>query len=114
MFAQVDQLGGVDLPMLKLASMLSPWVGGLMGLVIFAMILNTAVGMLYSFSARLFSGSVRRFRIGVLLSGVAAFLLSFVGFIALVGTVYPFFGYLGFVLMACTLVAWWRIRRDVR
>ncbi|MDO4683521.1 MAG: hypothetical protein Q4B17_12160 [Lautropia sp.] len=114
MFAQVDHLGGVDLPMLKLASMVSPWVGGLMGLVIFGMILNTAVGMLYSFSVRLFSGSAQRFRVGVVLSGIAAFLLSFVGFIALVGTVYPFFGYLGFVLMACTLVAWWRLKRTGR
>jgi uncharacterized membrane protein YkvI len=27
-----------------------------------------------------------------------------------VGTVYPFFGYLGFVLMAATLIGWLRMK----
>ncbi len=111
MFVKIDQLGDVDMPMLALASQISPWVGALMGLVVFAMILNTAVGMLYAFSARVMTPGTRGFRIGTAVVGLAAFAFSFVGFIKLVGTVYPFFGYLGFVLMACTLLAWWRQRR---
>ena len=42
------------------------------------------------------------------MTGVAAFVCSLVGFISLVGEVYPFFGYLGFVLMAAVLLGWVR------
>lgn len=110
MFMQGDSLGGVAMPMLALASQISPTVGVLMGTVVFAMILNTAVGMLYAFVARILPADTLRFRAGAAIAGVLAYAFSFIGFIKLVGTVYPFFGYLGFVLMACTLVAWVRRR----
>jgi len=35
---------------------------------------------------------------------------SLVGFISLVGQVYPLFGYLGFLLIAAVLIGW--LRRD--
>lgn len=110
MLARADELGGVAMPMLLIASQLSPFIGIVMGIVIFGMILNTAVGVLYSFSARLLEPGSARFRWGTIAAGVLAFLGSLVGFIKLVGTVYPFFGYLGFVLMACVLVGWFRMR----
>lgn len=110
MFARVNELSGVAMPMLMLAQQSSPLVGWFMGLTIFAMILNTSVGVLYSFSARVFTPGTRTFQIGTVIAGIAAFGLSFIGFIKLIGTVYPFFGYLGFFLMAATVLAWWRIR----
>lgn len=108
MFARVDDLGGVAMPMLLLASQLSPMLGVAMGIAIFGMILNTAVGVLYSFSARILEPGTPRFRWGTIAAGILAFLGSLFGFIQLVGTVYPFFGYLGFVLMVCTFIGWWR------
>jgi len=110
MFARVDELGGIAMPMLLLATQLSPVVGIIMGVAIFGMILNTAVGVLYSFSARLLEPGTARFRWGTVAAGVLAFIGSLAGFINLVGTVYPFFGYLGFVLMICTLIGWFRIK----
>src|SRR3546814_2446667 len=98
MYARADELGGVAMPMLLLAEQLSPIMGIVMGIAIFGMILNTAVGVLYSFSARLLEPGTARFRWGTIVAGVLAFVGSLVGFIKLVGTVYPFFGYLGFVL----------------
>jgi len=111
MFARVDEMGGIAMPMLLLASQMSPIVGAVMGIAIFGMILNTSVGVLYSFSARVLEPGTARFRWGTVVAGVLAFLGSLAGFIKLVGTVYPFFGYLGFVLMICTLIGWLRIKK---
>lgn len=110
MFAQVDKLSGIALPMLLMATHIAPWLGIIMGLAIFGMILNTAVGVLYSFSARLFQPGTARFRSGTIIAGVLAFLGSLAGFIQLVGTVYPFFGYLGLILIAATITGWLRHR----
>lgn len=110
MFARVDDLAGVPMPTLMLATELSPILGAVMAVVIFGMILNTAVGVLYSFVARFFEPETPNFRWGAIASGILALLGSFFGFINLVGTVYPFFGYLGFVLIVCTIIGWWRLR----
>lgn len=45
---------------------------------------------------------------------IAAFVFSLVGFIHLVGEVYHFFGYLGFVLMAAVLLGWVRRARQAQ
>ena len=90
-------------------------IGALMGAImcvfIFGMIGNTAVGMLYSFLARLLPAGTRSFRLGAVAAGVAAFICSLIGFISLVGQVYPLFGYLGFLLIAAVLIGWLRLGR---
>lgn len=111
MLARVDDIANVPMPTLMLAMELSPLLGVIMAVVIFGMILNTAVGVLYSFVARFFEPETTAFRLGAIGSGALALLGSFFGFIALVGTVYPIFGYLGFVLMVCTVIGWWRLRQ---
>ena len=82
-----------------------------MSLAIFGMILNTAVGMLYAFVARILPAGGAPFRLGTSVAGIAALAGSFVGFIKLVGVVYPIYGYIGFLLMGCTLVCWLRSAR---
>ncbi len=108
MFAQVTELKDVPMPMLLLASKMSPLLGAIMGITIFGMILNTSVGVFYSFSVRLFTPGTAGFVWGTIATAALAFAGSFVGFIKLVGTVYPLFGYLGFVLMVFTILGWWR------
>ena len=98
--------------MLSIATQISPWLGNLMSLVIFGMILNTAVGMLYAFMARIVPANTRQFRVGTAIAGVVALGGSFVGFITLVGLVYPIYGYIGFVLMALGLIGWVRMQRN--
>jgi len=110
MFARVDELSGVSIPTLHLAAQSSPTLAILMAIAIFATILNTAVGVLYSFAARLFEPGTARFRLGSAAGGLVAFAGSMFGFTQLIGTVYPFFGYLGFILMAYTLVGWLRLK----
>lgn len=104
-FAKVDVVGSADLPMLALADNISPVLGIIMAVVIFAMIYNTAVSLLLSFSARFMKMGTSRFRIFVIVSGAAAFLLSFLGFTALVNWFYPVVGYLGLLLVGALVVA---------
>ncbi len=110
-FGRIDTIGSAALPMLMLATEQSKLLGTIMSVVIFAMILTTSVGVLYSFSARIFPPNTRKFNIGTAVAGVLGLVGAKIGFINLVGTVYPFFGYLGFVLMAWILIAWFRLRR---
>ena len=110
-FGRIDTIGSAALPMLMLASEQSRLLGTIMSVVIFAMILTTSVGVLYSFSARILPPNTRKFNIGTAIAGVLGLVGAKIGFINLVGTVYPFFGYLGFVLMAWILIAWYRLRR---
>lgn len=110
-FGRIDTIGSAALPMLMLATEQSKLLGTIMSVVIFAMILTTSVGVLYSFSARIFTPNTRKFNIGTTIAGVLGLVGAKIGFINLVGTVYPFFGYLGFVLMAWILIAWFRLRR---
>ena len=112
MYQRMDTLSGVSMPMLAIATQISPWLGHLMSLVIFGMILNTAVGMLYAFMARVLPVGTPRFRLGTSVAAIVALAGSFVGFIKLVGVVYPIYGYVGFVLMACTLWGWLRFQKS--
>jgi len=111
LYWRVDTLAGVDMPMLALAGQMSPWLFHLMSLLIFAMIANTAVGMLYAFVARIAPINTPRFRWTTAAAGVLALAGSFVGFVTLVGTVYPIYGYIGFVLIASVILAWLRWAR---
>lgn len=110
-FGRIDTIGSAALPMLMLATEQSKLLGTIMSVVIFAMILTTSVGVLYSFSARIFTPNTLKFNIGTAIAGVLGLVGAKIGFINLVGTVYPFFGYLGFVLIAWILIAWFRLRR---
>lgn len=113
-FVRADDMADVAMPTLMLATEMSPFLGGVMAVVIFGMILNTSVGVLYSFTARFLEPETSRFRWGALVFGILALIGSFAGFITLVGTVYPLFGYLGFVLMICTVLGWLRLERQSR
>lgn len=104
-FAKVDVVGTSDLPMLALADNISPILGVVMAIVIFAMIYNTAVSLLLSFSARFMKMGTKRFRIFVIGTGAAAFLLSFLGFTVLVNWLYPIVGYLGLLLLGALVYA---------
>jgi len=113
LYWRVDTLDGVAMPMLSLAGQISPWLLHLMSLLIFAMIANTAVGILYALIARIAPVNTPRFRWTSAVAGVLALVGSFVGFVTLVGTVYPIYGYIGFVLIVCVVLAWVRWGRRV-
>ncbi|QBP41922.1 YkvI family membrane protein [Paenisporosarcina antarctica] len=106
MLTQLKEIASVPMPMLFIANNMGPVMGGILSVILLAMIYNTAVGMLYAFSVRIVKPETVRFKGAVVVFGVAAFGASFVGFITLVGTVYPVMGYLGFTLIAAIIYAW--------
>ncbi|TWT02390.1 hypothetical protein [Planomicrobium sp. CPCC 101079] len=110
-FSKVDAVGNADMPMLQIANDISPILGFFMSIILFGMIFNTAVGMVFAFSARFFEFGTAKFRIFVIITGVVSFILSFVGFKNLVNDFYPVVGYLGFFLVGAIIVAAFRYHR---
>jgi uncharacterized membrane protein YkvI len=106
MLTQLKEIASVPMPMLFIANNMSPAMGAIMSVILLGMIYNTAVGMLYAFSARIVKPETVRFKGAVVVFGAAAFGASFIGFITLVGTVYPVMGYLGFTLIAAIVYVW--------
>ncbi|MCG7336084.1 hypothetical protein MHZ95_12500 [Sporosarcina sp. ACRSM] len=106
MLTQLKEIASVPMPMLVLANSMSPVMSTIFSIILLGMIYNTAVGMLYAFTARTVKPETKKFKGAVVLFGLAAFGASFVGFITLVGTVYPTMGYLGFTLIGAIIFAW--------
>ena len=111
LYLNIDELVGTDMPMLIIATEVHPVIGAAMSLVLLAMIFNTAVPTLYTFTARFFTVETRSFRIAAVVVGIAAFGFGFIGFTTLVGTVYPLLGYVGFVIFISMAINLIRTRR---
>lgn len=111
MYLNVDDLVGTDMPMLIIADQFGPFISIAMAIVLLAMIFNTAVPSLYTFTARFFTVDTGRFRIAAVIVGIVAFALGFVGFTELVNRVYPMLGYVGFVIFAAMAVNLIRTKR---
>ncbi|GLY10711.1 YkvI family membrane protein [Pseudobacillus badius] len=103
-----------DMPIVHIANEISPIAGYLMSLVLLAMIYNTSVGMIYAFAARVVPSGGKSFTPVVIISAAAAFLASFVGFVKLVGTLYPLVGYLGLILIVSIIFVWFKFKQSIK
>lgn len=113
MMSDMNGIQGVEMPTLYLANEISPLLANILSIVLLGMVYNTAVGMLYAFTARFVPAETKTFKGSVIVIGILAFLASFVGFITLVGKVYPVTGYLGFVVIIAVFVSWFRRKKTV-
>ena len=105
--------GSADLPMAALASQLHPALGVayglLMGLGMFAAALGSLVALINQMTLRWPTlGSKKTAALSTLVMG--AFLLSLMGFVGLIGVVYPLFGYVSIPLFFCLLLNWRQAR----
>lgn len=112
LIAKLDSVSEVEMPTLLMADEIAPWLSIVMGIVIFGMVFSTAAGALYAFARRVVNPSKPSFKPIVILFAVIAYILSFVGFSELIGTVYPMFGYLGLLLIIIVFVQWIRYRNN--
>ncbi|KAB7705551.1 hypothetical protein F9802_13495 [Bacillus aerolatus] len=112
MLLNFQEIQSVDMPIVHIANEVSPVIGYLMSFVLLAMIYNTTVGMIYAFAARVIPSSHRSFKPSVISFTIVAFFASFVGFVKLVGTLYPIVGYLGMTLMIAVIVAWFKFKKQ--
>ncbi|WP_373894255.1 hypothetical protein [Virgibacillus sp. CBA3643] len=108
-FSQVDIVASYEMPMLKIADDISPLLGMFYSIVLFGMIFNTAISMFFSLAARFTEQGTNKHKLFALISGIAAFGLSFYGFTELVGFFYPLIGTLGLFLILALLIAPFRM-----
>lgn len=104
-FINIDLVAGYDMPLLKIVDNIHPTLGISMSIILFAMIYNTAVGSLFSFSARFVKTNTPNFKVHVILTGIIVYVSSSIGFTKLVTLFYPIVGYLGLVLIGTILYA---------
>ncbi|WP_422122020.1 hypothetical protein DHX103_09315 [Planococcus sp. X10-3] len=111
-FSAVDKVGDSDMPILQMANDISPILGVFISLILFAMIYNTAVSMLFSFTARFAAMDTKRFNITVIIVVTIAYSLSFRGFTSLVSEFYPVIGLLGLFLVIMLVITNIRYARN--
>ncbi|WP_203362063.1 hypothetical protein [Bacillus sp. REN10] len=112
MLMNFKEIQSVDMPIVYIANEISPVIGYFMSFVLLAMIYNTTVGMIYAFTARMVPAQHKSFKLSVSLFTLVAFCASFVGFVKLVGTLYPIVGYLGMVVITAIIVSSFRFKRQ--
>lgn len=113
LYLGIEQVGDADIPMLALVSGIHPALGHVMVVIIFAMIYNTAIGMFYALGRRLTASRPGGYRRAFLLTCLLGYGVSFIGFDALMNSVYPAIGYAGMVLAASLVFAWVRGRAAI-
>lgn len=109
-----DKVAGSDVPMLVLVNEMGGVAGFLMAIVIFLMIFNTAIGMFYALGKRLAAGRENRTYPIFVVGALAGYAMSFVGFKTLMNYVYPVLGYMGMVMVAILIFAWFRSLSQIR
>lgn len=109
-----DKVADSDVPMLVLVNEMGGVAGFLMAIVIFLMIFNTAIGMFYALGKRLAAGRENRTYPIFVVGALAGYAMSFVGFKTLMNYVYPVLGYMGMVMVAILIFAWFRSLSQIR
>lgn len=112
LFANIDQLIGVEMPTLTLAANISPVLAVVMSVSLICMIYSTAVGMFFAFGARFAVPESRRFKWLSAIFAIVGLGLSQVGFSKLIGTVYPMLGVVGLIMIVAIIVSWFRSRKQ--
>ncbi|PTJ22157.1 hypothetical protein [Staphylococcus simulans] len=106
LLSNLGKANTVDIPTLVLANDIHPFVAYLMSAVMFGVIFNSCIGMLYPFLTRFTNPESYKYVILLTISLVLAFILSFVGFADLVNLVFPLFGYIGLFITISLFVRW--------
>ncbi|QAS53632.1 YkvI family membrane protein [Halobacillus litoralis] len=113
-FSKVDTVAAFDMPILALVDELSPVLATFYSIVLFGMVFNTAVSMFFSFAARFTTVGTSKHKKFVLITGLVAFGLSFVGFTELVAFTYRLIGFMGLFLIFAIITAPFRLKGEKR
>ncbi len=104
--SNILEVAVVEVPMIYIASLISPFIQLLFAVVLFSAVYSTAVSNLYGFVSRM-TFIDQKFRIWLIVgTTIAAFIVSQVGFSTLVTYLYPAVGYGGFIFFAGLLYVW--------
>ena len=109
-----DKAQGSDIPMLSLVDDVNPTLGAVMAVIIYLMIFNTAIGMFYALGKRLSAGHEKRYPVIFVTGCLAGFAVSFAGFKTLMNYIYPIIGYMGILMVAILVFAWFRSQSQIQ
>lgn len=104
MVSQFSHIKDVALPSLLLAKEISPMIGLFMSIVMILVIYNTVVGLMYAFASRFTRPYSKHYYIMIICMAVLTFATTFIGFIDLIGKVFPVMGIFGFILLFPILI----------
>ena len=102
-----------DIPMQIVLENIHPTLGLIMSLIIFGMIFNSSISLLYS-AARRFSDTENKFRRNLIIFTLLGFALSFMGFKKLMSILYPILGFLGLALTIILVIAWFKEKDEIK
>lgn len=96
----------VPLPAMTMAENMAPWLGTVYSVIIILLIFNSVVGLMYPFLTRFTVAYSGKYKIMMIVSLIAAFIISNVGFVELVNIVYPILGYIGLAISVALFIRW--------
>jgi len=99
------------IPSLVLGRMIHPAIGIVLSLIMLTVIYNTIVGLMYSFVARFTEPYSKKYVTLLIIAMMIGYFLSFIGFVDLVGKLYPAMGYIGLILCLGILVKYFSRKR---
>lgn len=114
LFIRVDEVKGLDIPMLYIIEDINPILGKVMAAVIFGMIFNTAISLFYALARRFSNGDERKFKILLVTLTLVGFALSFGGFKKLVSVFYPIIGYAGIIMLIVLVFAYFKEKSSIK
>ena len=99
LLTKYTEIKGVALPSLLLAQHISPILGTIMSVIMVLVIYNTVVGLMYAFAARFSEPFTTKYYVMIIIMAIATYICTFIGFISLIGKVFPIMGLFGFILL---------------
>ena len=96
---EFNKIKHVALPSLLLAKQISPSIGTIMSVIMVLVIYNTVVGLMYAFASRFSQPFTKRYYSLIIVMSIITFICTFIGFISLIGKVFPIMGLFGFILL---------------
>ncbi|WP_210135494.1 hypothetical protein [Staphylococcus sp. GDX8P80P] len=94
-----EHIQSVALPTLLLANHISPLLGTMMSIIMILVIYNTIVGLMYAFASRFTEPFSKGYFVLIIAMAIVTFICTFIGFISLIGKVFPIMGLFGFILL---------------
>ncbi|MCR8969680.1 hypothetical protein [Facklamia sp. 7083-14-GEN3] len=113
LFMRIEVVKDAEIPMQIILNEIHPVLGLLMSLIIYGMILNTALSLFFACARRLSSKHLDKFYTYYVVVTLVGFALSFLGFKELVAIMYPILGFIGMGLIAIIITGWLRHRPSI-
>src|SRR5699024_4314585 len=110
--SEFPKIKDADIPMLTLANDISPWIALVLSIIMLAVMYNTILGLMYSFSARFTEPYSKKYHIFIVVMLIIDYVLSFVGFAGLINYLYPIMGYVGLIVVIGVLIKYYSRKRQ--